>query len=224
MSTVEERIGYRFREQRLRDQALTHPSTAKTMAGQAYNNQRLEFLGDAVLGMCVAGMLYEMYPNEAEGDLSRRLVSLVNGSVLAQVAVEWQLGDALILSPSEADAGGRTLSSNLEDACEAIIGAIFLEAGIEAVRPIVERFWKPLAESNRVPPKDPKTALQEWAQAAGTVLPDYKVIEESGPAHAPQFTVEVTVATGEAAYATAGSKKQAERLAAEALLVQIGKL
>lgn len=222
MEQLQKQLGYHFSEPALLVQALTHPSTAQKMAGVAYNNQRLEFLGDAVLGMMVADMLFTLYPDESEGDLSRRLVSLVNGSVLAEVAQQLGLGEQLKLSVSEADAGGRALASNLEDACEALLGAVYLDGGIEAVKPIIERFWMPLAKQNRTPPKDPKTALQEWAQGRGYPLPQYSVVGETGLSHAPEFTIEVSVISGQTARAVAGSKKQAERLAAESLLKQLG--
>lgn len=224
MHPLEQNLGYMFKQPPLLEQALIHPSTAKQKDGSAYNNQRLEFLGDSVLGVLVADMLYTLYPHEPEGDLSRRLVSLVNGSVLSEVAVQLALGDHIVLSQSEADAGGRLLSSNLEDACEALIGALYLDGGLDAVRPLIERYWLPLAKMNRMPPKDPKTALQEWAQARNLPLPQYVVMSETGPSHAPQFTIEVSVAGGHVAHAVAGAKKQAERMAAEALLATLGAL
>lgn len=222
MKELEQTLGYHFRQPALLELALIHPSTARQKNAVAYNNQRLEFLGDSVLGMLVADMLYTMYPNEAEGDLSRRLVALVNGSVLAEVARGLSLSRHILVSQSEADAGGRDLASNLEDACEALIGAVYLDGGIEAVRPIIARFWEPLARQNRTPPKDPKTALQEWAQGRNLPLPQYVILSETGPSHAPQFTIEVSVSGGHAASATAGSKKQAERMAAEVLFSRIG--
>jgi len=222
MHALETRLGYSFRDPALLTLALTHPSTAKSYQGVAYNNQRLEFLGDAVLGVCIAELLYAMYPTEAEGDLSKRQVGLVNGAQLARVSVELGLGEHLILSQSEEESGGRELVSNLEDACEALLGALFLDGGIEAVRPLIQRYWKPLAETNAAPPKDAKTALQEWAQGRGLPLPDYRVISESGPAHAPLFRIEVQVKGQASMQAEARTKKLAERLAAEALLTQIG--
>ncbi len=218
---LEERLNYQFRNPALLQQALTHPSKALTKDGSPYNNQRLEFLGDAVLGVLIAHMLYHLYPSEPEGDLSRRLVGLVNGEMVTQVASQLNLGEYLVISASDVDAGGRSLSSNLEDACEALIGAIFLDGGLEALQPIIETYWKPLALQNRIPPKDPKTALQEWAQARSLPLPQYQVISETGPSHAPQFTIVVSVEGGMQAEASAGAKKLAERLAAEQLLEQL---
>lgn len=218
---LEQRLGYAFRDPALLTLALTHPSTAKSHNGGAYNNQRLEFLGDAVLGLGITQMLYAMYPAESEGDLSKRLVALVNGSQLAQVAQDLQLGEYLVLSHSEAESGGRELPSNLEDACEALLGALFLDGGLQAVLPVIEQYWKPLAVGNALPPKDAKTALQEWAQGRGLPLPLYRVVSESGPAHAPEFTVEVDVRGQAPVQASARTKKLAERMAAEALLKAI---
>lgn len=221
MQALEQNLGYVFRQKELLGLALMHPSTAKQKDGVPYNNQRLEFLGDAVLGLLIAELLYSLYPNEPEGDLSRRQVALVNGGVLAEVAQQLSLGEYLNVSQSEADAGGRGLASNLEDACEALIGALYLDGGLEAVKPFITRFWEPLAKQNRTPPKDPKTALQEWAQARNLPLPAYVLVAETGPSHAPQFTIEVRL-SAKNAQATAGSKKQAERLAAESLLAMLG--
>lgn len=207
-----------FRESTLMKQALTHPSCAQTRNDLPYNNQRLEFLGDAVLGMVVTQMLYEMYPHEQEGELARRLSALVCGERLVEVARSINLGDALILSASEEDHDGRNNPSNLEDACEALIGALYLDGGFEAAQQFIYQHWHDLAQSVTHAPKDAKTALQEWAQARSLPLPDYVVIDETGPAHAPMFTIEVRVKNNGQAQATAASKKLAERMAAEALL------
>lgn len=212
---VQDAIGYRFRAPELLAQALTHRSL-----GQGHN-QRLEFLGDSVLGLLIAEMLYELYPAEAEGDLSKRLVSLVNGEQLAFIAQQWNLGGALAMSASEEEQGGRENRSNLEDACEALLGAVYLDGGLEAVRGIIARFWKPSALETKAPPKDAKTALQEWAQGRGLPLPEYVVLSADGPSHAPQFVIEVRVEGLTPAQAEAGNKKLAERKAAEAMLAMI---
>jgi ribonuclease-3 len=219
---LEATLGHTFRDPSLLTLALTHPSVGKQKSGAIVNNQRLEFLGDAVLGLLIAEMLYAMYPNEAEGDLSRRLVGLVNGEQCARVAEALGIGEHLILSASEAESGGRALASNIEDACEAIIGALYLDGGLAAVKPVIEAYWKPLATRSAAPPKDPKTGLQEWAQARGLPLPEYRMLSETGPAHAPQFVIEVSVRGHAPVQAEAKSKKIAERLAAEAMLKEIG--
>lgn len=212
---VETAIGYTFRNPDLLAQALTHRSVG------ARHNQRLEFLGDSVLGLLIAELLYELYPNEAEGDLSKRLVSLVNGERLAATAKQWKLGVALAMSSSEEEQGGRDNQSNLEDACEALLGAVYLDGGLEAVSGIIARFWKPFALETKAPPKDPKTTLQEWAQGRSLPLPEYVVISSEGPSHAPQFIIEVRVEGATSARAEAGTKKLAERKAAEAMLATI---
>lgn len=207
-----------YRESELVKLALTHPSCAKVKDGAPYNNQRLEFLGDAVLGMMIAEMLYEMYPQEQEGELARRLAALVCGPVLVEIALRTGLSDAMILSDSESQHDGRNNPSNLEDACEALIGALYLDGGMDAARQFIHQHWHELARSVKQAPKDPKTGLQEWAQARGLPLPAYSVIREEGPAHAPQFTVRVSVKGHGEAEATASAKRHAEREAAEKLL------
>lgn len=213
-SALQQRIGYQFRDASLLERALTHRSLAR----EYVHNQRLEFLGDSVLGLMVAELLYSMYPDADEGDLSKRLVALVNGEQLAAIARELNIGPQLYMSKSEEEQNGRENASNLEDACEALLGAIYLDGGVDAVRPVIAQFWKPLAETLQAAPKDAKTALQEWAQARGLPLPEYALISSDGPSHAPNFVIEVRVAGQEAMRAEAGVKKQAERLAAEKLL------
>ncbi|MAR56254.1 MAG: ribonuclease III [Rickettsiales bacterium] len=203
-------------------QALTHPSCAQKKDGLPFNNQRLEFLGDSVLGLLIAELLYTMYPDAPEGELARRFAALVCGETLVAVALSIGLDQALILSDSEEDNDGRHNPSNLEDACEAMIGALFLDGGYDMARQFVHRHWHELALKLNEPPKDPKTTLQEWAQKQGLPLPEYQVIETHGPSHAPVFTIEVTVEKRGSAQAQAKSKKAAERDAAAALLAQVG--
>jgi ribonuclease-3 len=210
-------IGHIFHDQSLLKTALTHRSL-----GGGVHNQRLEFLGDSVLGMLIAELLYSEFPAEAEGDLSRRLVSLVNGEQLAEIALELGLGDLLKLSNSEEEQGGRHNPSNLEDAMEALLGAVYLDGGLEAARELITRFWKPRATAMKTPPKDAKTALQEWAQARSLPLPEYLVISAEGPSHAPLFVIDAVVQGQPPARAEAGTKRLAERLAAQALLAKLG--
>jgi len=217
---LEATIGYHFTNARLLELALTHRSL--TREGNAASNQRLEFLGDAVLGLVIADMLYALFPTEAEGDLSKRLVGLVNGEQLAVIAQTMQLGDYLNLSGGEADQGGRENPSNLEDALEALLGAVYLDGGFEAAKAVINRFWKDYATSLKSPPKDPKTTLQEWAQGRGLPLPEYVLISSDGPSHAPMFVVELRVAGVAPVRAEAGVKKIAERIAAEKLLASFG--
>lgn len=219
IDSLQKIIGYTFRDARLLELALTHRSLAH--ASGDVSNQRLEFLGDSVLGLAVADMLYELFPAEPEGDLSKRLVGLVNGDQLVNIAQQWKLGEYLFMSAGEAEQGGRENRSNLEDACEALLGAIYRDGGFEAARGVITRFWKPLAEASISPPKDAKTTLQEWAQGRGLPLPEYAVISAEGPSHAPNFVIEVRVKGCEPVRAEARVKKQAERLAAEKLLATL---
>lgn len=219
LESLQTRIDYRFQNESLLRMALTHRSMVRS-AGDVHN-QRLEFLGDAVLGLAIAEMLYAQFPEEAEGDLSKRQVSLVNGEMLAGIATEMELGGAMRLSAGEIEQGGRTNPSNLEDACEALLGALYLDGGMEAVRALVVRFWQPHASATKAPPKDPKTALQEWAQARSLTLPEYVVLSADGPSHAPHFVIEVRVQGQEPAQGEAGTKKLAERMAATAMLERL---
>jgi ribonuclease III len=216
---LEAQLGYNFTNARLLELALTHRSL--TREGNAASNQRLEFLGDAVLGLVIAEMLYALFPGEAEGDLSKRLVSLVNGEQLAVIAQTLHLGDYLHVSGGEAEQGGRENPSNLEDALEALLGAIYLDGGLDAAKAVITRYWGDYATALKSPPKDPKTTLQEWAQARGLPLPEYALISSDGPSHAPLFVVEVRVEGIAPLRAEAGVKKTAERLAAEKLLASL---
>ena len=209
-------IGYPFRDASLLKLALTHPSL-----GKSASNQRLEFLGDAVLGLVIAEMLYQLYPTEQEGELARRQAALVRGETLAEIAQELSLGDALNLSASEAQSGGRNAASNLEDALEALIGAIYLDGGLTAAIGFITPHWQTRVSTLASPPKDAKTALQEWAQARGLPVPTYLVTEQTGPAHAPEFTIEVAVTGHPSATATAASKRLAEQAAAGKLLTTL---
>jgi ribonuclease III len=220
LTTLQSVIGYQFQNEALLNLALTHRSMTRD-TGDA-SNQRLEFLGDSVLGLTIAEMLYALFPNEAEGDLSKRLVSLVNGEQLADIAVTMTLGDYLRMSDGEVDQGGRVNPSNLEDACEALLGAIYLDGGIEAVRGVVSRFWRASAQAMKAPPKDAKTTLQEWAQARSFPLPEYVVISAEGPSHAPHFIIEIKLKDQPPIRGEAGTKRVAERLAATAMLAHLG--
>lgn len=213
LSVLEGRIGYRFATPNLLWQALTHPSNA----GEA-SYQRLEFLGDSVLGLLVAEMLYRFYPNEAEGSLAKRHSALVCGPMLAEVANDIGLGAALRLGQSEEMTDGRRNLSNLEDACEALIGAMYLDGGLEAARAFVEAHWKMRARTTLAPPRDAKTTLQEWAQSKSLPLPEYTMTGQSGPAHAPVFTVEVQVGKYPPQQAQGANKRTAEQAAAKAML------
>ena len=213
LADLENRIGYQFRNRDLLLLALTHPSVVT-----APNNQRLEFLGDSVLGAIVAKIVYDLYPTEKEGELARRQAALVCGKTLALAAREIALGDILQMGTSENQSHGRDNPSNLEDALEALIGAIYLDGGMQAVENFVLPRWTALSKQIETPPKDAKTALQEWAQARALPVPVYRLLETSGPAHAPEFTIAVIVQGYPEKHAKAASKRAAEQAAAAALL------
>ena len=217
-------IGYGFAQRELLQEALTHPSAlvaerrgrSRKLAGRGY--ERLEFLGDRVLGLVVAELLWRRFEDEPEGDLTRRHTHLVRREALARVAKAIELGPHLVLSRAEAAAGAAGNPGILADACEALIAAIYVDGGFAAASSFVRRFWEPLIDEMEEPPRDPKTALQEWAQARGLALPAYELVSTSGPDHSPLFTVAASVAGGDRATATASSKRLAEARAAASLL------
>jgi ribonuclease III len=214
--TLDAILGYRFTRADLPREALTHRSALQGKRVSHGSNERLEFIGDRVLGLLIAEWVAERFPDEQEGDLGRRLAALVSQPTLAQVADSIGLGDALSVAPGEARAGVKRRATVLADALEAALGAIYLDGGLEPARGFVRRAWESPMTAQEKPPKDAKTALQEWAQKRGLELPVYVVAARTGPSHAPVFVVTVTVGgvTGEG---TAGSKRAAEQLAAEAL-------
>jgi ribonuclease-3 len=216
IDALQERLGYRFRDEKLLLLALTHPSVINRQS-----NQRLEFLGDAVLGAVVARLLYDLFPTEKEGELARRHAELVRGGTLAEVAREIQLGDELSIGISETQSQGRQNASNLEDAMEAVLGAIYLDGGFEAAEAVVRSRWLALAKRSQSAPKDAKTSLQEWAQARGLPIPAYRIVESVGPAHAPVFTIAVLVEGFAPSQAKATSKRMAEQIAASQMLAQL---
>lgn len=221
MSTpIETLLGHEFSRPDLLREALTHRSAARRRGSGSASNERLEFMGDRVLGLLVAEWLVERYPDEQEGELGRRLAHLVSQPVLASVAESIGLGGALAVSPGEARAGVKQRATVLADALEAALGALFLDGGLDSARAFVRRAWEQAMAAQSQPPKDAKTALQEWAQKRGLELPDYTIAERSGPPHAPAFTVTVSV-DGRSGTGTAGTKRAAEQLAAEDLLREL---
>jgi ribonuclease-3 len=214
---IETILGHSFARPGLLHEALTHRSATRPGARGSGSNERLEFIGDRVLGLLMAEWLIERFPHEQEGDLGRRLALLVSQPVLAEVSEASGLGDVLRVSPGEAQAGVRRRATVLADVLEAVLGALYLDGGIECARAFVRQAWDGVLAAQTQPPKDAKTTLQEWVQARGLGLPQYQVTARSGPPHAPVF--EVTVAAGQfSGVGTAGSKRAAEQLAAEALL------
>lgn len=212
---LEAKLLHRFEDRQLLARAFVHPSA---VAGDVQSNQRLEFLGDRVLGLAVAEMLHGEYPGESEGALARRFTALVRREALERIARHLCLGDHLILAKGEEESGGRDNSANLADACEAVIAALFVDAGYDAAARFIRHYWTaPMAE-DKSPPRDAKSALQEWAQGEHGVLPVYRLIARHGPAHAPHFEVEARVADLPGAEASGASKQAAEQAAAQILL------
>jgi ribonuclease-3 len=220
-SALEKTIGYRFKDRDLLERSLTHISA---IAGGNRTNsyQRLEFLGDHVLGLIISDMLFRAFPRADEGELSRRLADLVRRESCADVARTIELGAALRLGASEANAGGRLRTAILADVCEALIGAVYVDGGYEAAGKFVERFWGERMRAPVRPLRDAKTMLQEWAQARGLPTPAYREVERTGPHHSPEFRVAVTLPQREPAEGVGRSKRAAEQAAAEVLLKREG--
>ncbi len=216
---LQRRLGYDFQDPALLIRALTHVSAPKASEG---SYQRLEFLGDRVLGLTIAEMLYAAYPEAPEGELSRRLSELVRRETCAEVALAWDLGPYLNLGAGEVQSGGRRNQAILADVCEAIIGAVFVDGGYPAAKALVEQAFGALLSATRRSLRDPKSALQEWAQGRGWPTPSYTVVERVGPDHAPQFRVIARVKGIESGLGVGTSKRAAEQEAARNLLLREG--
>ncbi len=213
-------LGHTFNRPDLLREALTHRSALHGRKRAQDSNERLEFIGDRVLGLLMAEWLAERFPHEQEGDLGHRLAHLVSRPVLASVAELIGLGAALSVAPGEARAGVKRLATVLADALEAALGALYLDGGLDRARDFVRRAWDAPMRAQEQPHKDAKSRLQELAHARGKGSPLYVVQGRSGPPHAPEFVV--AVAVGElSGTGIAGSKRQAEQLAAADLLKAI---
>ncbi len=220
-SGLAERLGHGFARPELLARALTHPSVANRQGGIDDSYERLEFLGDRVLGLIVADLLLARYPREPEGALALRHTELVRRETLAEVAAEIGLHDYLRLAKGEEAAGERHNPALLANACEAVIGALYLDGGLAVAWAFVERLWGARLEAVARPPQDAKTGLQEWAQARARGLPNYREVGREGPAHEPFFTIEVAVAGEEPARGEGRSKRLAEQAAAARLLARL---
>jgi len=226
-SDIEARIGHSFGDKSLLRNALTHPSHTGDQRGRAAGKagasayERLEFLGDRVLGLVVADMLLHHFPDEPEGDLARRHTALVREAALARVAGEIDLGAHLRLSQGEEGSGGREKDAILSDAAEALIGAMYLDGGLAPPAAFIRKYWTPYLDEHVAPPQDSKTALQEWAQARGLSVPVYEERARTGPDHAPEFVVAVCVDGYDPVEAAGASKRKAEKAAATALLASL---
>jgi ribonuclease III len=221
-AALEDRIGYKFADKALLERALTHISALSGGATRANSYQRLEFLGDHVLGLIISDMLYRAFPKANEGELSRRLADLVRKETCADVARAIDLGPALKLGNSESHAGGRLRATILADACEALVGAVFIDGDYKAADKLVEKFWKERMLKPLRPLRDPKTMLQEWAQARALPTPAYRELARTGPHHDPQFRVAVVLPDRPPAEGVGSSKRAAEQAAAAAMLTRVG--
>lgn len=188
LEKLEERLGYRFKDQERLRNSLTHSST-----GTSLNYERLEFLGDRVVGLVMAHILFDEFPGENEGDLAKRHAALVQGKTLARLAREIDLGSAMQFSDAERASGGAENDNILADGMEGMIGALYLDAGLEKSQDILKNLYGDSVYVMLTPPQDPKTALQEWAQARSLPLPKYELVGKEGPDHAPTFAVRVSV-------------------------------
>jgi len=218
----EERIGYQFNDPAMLEQALTHISALAGARNRAGSYQRLEFLGDHVLGLVVSDMLFGAFPRADEGELSRRLADLVRKEACADVARAIDLGAAIRLGASESNAGGRNRTAILADVCEALVGAVFIDGGYPAASDLIRRLWEARMRTPARPLRDSKTILQEWAQGRGLPTPSYREVERKGPDHDPEFRVIVELPDRAPAEGLGRSKRAAEQAAAAAMLTREG--
>lgn len=223
--TLEERLGHRFRDGELLTRALTHMSAVAGDRVGTHSYQRLEFVGDRVLGLVVADLLYRRFPGEDEGALAKRFNALVRRETCAAVATGLDLGTATYLGKSERGSGGRHKVAILADIAESVTAAVYLDGGFDAAFAFVARHWGPYldaAPETAARLADAKTVLQEWAQARGHPPPAYEVVERSGPDHAPRFVVRASVSSLEPALGEGGNKREGEQAAAAAILAREG--
>ena len=219
LPALEARLGHKFHDRALLRRALRHASAG------GESNERLEFLGDRVLGLIVAERLHTEYPHEAEGALAVRLNALVRREACARAAENADLAPHIVMAPSELASGGRRKAAILANACEAVIAALFIDGGLETARKFVLRYWESALAASAPDLRDAKTALQEWAQSGALnkkVQPDYKLEKREGPDHAPRFTVAVKVAGRAKEMGEGASKREAEQSAARRLLLRLG--
>jgi ribonuclease-3 len=221
-SAIEQRIGHKFADPNLLVTAMTHVSALKSSRKRGESYQRLEFLGDHVLGLIVSDMLYRAFPNADEGELSKRLADLVRKESCADVAKSLGLAEDIKLGAVGPGAGARLRKSVLGDICEAVIGAVFLDGGYPAASEFVARNWTERMRKPRLPLRDPKTVLQEWAQGKGLPTPVYREVERTGPHHDPQFRVAVDLPGLAPAEGIGGSKRAAEKVAASVMIEREG--
>lgn len=216
LKRLQEICGYLFKDQTLLRNALTHSSVDRPE-----NYERLEFLGDRVIGLAIAEQLYTTFPDDTEGNLAKRHAALVQGKMLARIASRLNLGEVIKLSDAERAAGGAENQNILADGVEAFIGALYLDADMDACKTVIAHLWGDSIHTMKKPPRDPKTALQEWAQARALPLPHYELVGREGPDHAPIFEICVSV-EGYPSWSSKGkSRRMAEKEAASMLLAHL---
>lgn len=215
-SKIEKVIGYEFKDAHLLERALTHSST-----NDEYNYQRLEFLGDRVLGLVIAGALFNEFRGENEGGLAKRHTALVQGKTCSTIGQAHNIGDFIILSDSERESGGHLNENIIGDVVESLLGAIYIDGGYEAAQKVILSLWGDNIKTLKEAPQDPKTELQEWVQARGFDLPLYEVTGKTGPDHAPVFLVRLSVESKGYVEAEGASRRQAEKTAAHLMLKKI---
>ena len=218
-------LGHLFKDEELLKRALTHGSLVKGTSRKKHkaadDYERLEFLGDRVLGIVIAEELFRRYPNAEAGQLSRRLNAQVQKNTLAEIALQFNLPQYVLISDELRATGGAENPSLLEDVVEALIAALYLDGGMAAAKAFIVKFWWPRFDEVHAARKDPKSELQEWAAKNGKALPNYRIVKEEGPDHNPKFTVEVSVEGGWRSEAKASSKRHAEKEAARLLLKEL---
>lgn len=220
IDALQARIGYTFTDSVLLERALTHSSLASSSTVGVL--ERLEFLGDRVLGLMTAEALWRQFPEMREGELAPRLNALVRKETCARAAVHLGLDQLIRMSPHEDQAGGRAKVAILGDVCEAFLGALYIDGGLDAARVVFELFWQPNLEKLSIRHQDAKTALQEWSQMKKAGTPRYETLEETGPSHAPKFTVRVSVNGYKPVKGAGRSKRSAQMKAAEKFLLREG--
>lgn len=223
LDTFQQRIGYRFRDQSLIRRALTHPSAPNEYPDDLGDNQRLEFLGDAVLDFIAGAWVYRHYPEFDEGRLTRLRAALVRTQTLARFARQAGIHEALRMGRGEEEAGGRSREASLADAFEAVSGALFLDGGLEAAAAFIEPFISSTAEAilEAEADQDPKSRFQEWSQAELGITPHYRIVTERGPDHAKMFVAEVLLDGRVVGRGSGHSKQAAEQAAAEEALAKV---
>jgi len=215
------RLGYAFKDRSLVELALTHASARPSLKPNE-DNERLEFLGDRVLGLAVAELLTASFPDASEGELARRFNRLVRAERCGEIAQRWELGKLIVMSGGEAESGGRGKKTILANACEAVLGAIFLDSGYAEARDVVHRFWADELGDLDLGVPDAKSILQEWAQGRHLPLPRYIEVSREGPDHKPRFTTEVHIDGVAPERGEGANKRAAEQAAALAMLLREG--